>query len=158
VERFSEIARAFASVGAAPPAVRARLWAATSRAPSDYRTLDRWGWVLVAVAIFDVQGLLHVARIYADLVDDGLEPSHHYGTPTSFQALGAELARAVPPLLRVETDRDRAWRWVRALGTVGGHLTEAGREALEHEARFIDPERAANARRVLRRVAERTVR
>jgi hypothetical protein len=158
VERFSEIARAFASVGAAPPAVRARLWAATTWAPSDRRTLDRWGWVLLAVATFDVQGLLHVARIYADLVDGGLEPSNHHATPASFQALGAELARSVPPLLRVETDRDRAWRWVRALGAVGGHLTEAGREALEHEALSIDSERAANARRVLRRVAERTVR
>lgn len=151
--RFSEIALAFASVRAAPPALRARLWATTERAPSDPRELRRWGWVLLAVASFDQQGLLHVARIYADLIDDGIEPSNHHLTPPSFQALGAELASAIPPLLCAETDRDRAWRWVRALGAVGGHLTEAGRRALEHECMSIDRERAANAGRVVRRLA-----
>lgn len=74
---------------------------------------------------------------------------NHHTTPPSFHALGAELASAVPPVLRGETDRDRAWRWVRVLGALGGHLGEAGREALAHEALSIDRERAANAHRVL---------
>lgn len=149
VDRLGAIARAFASVRAAPEGVRERLWAVTLCRPESWRAFSGWGWVLQAVATFDLAGLAHVARGYADLIDDGLEPDNHHTTPSSFQVLGAELAAAVPPRLLAETDRARAWRWVRVLGAVGSHLTEAGREALAHEALSIDRERAANARRVL---------
>lgn len=150
LERAGAIARAFSSVGIAPPFVLDWLRTAADTQPEEWSEIREWGWTLEALATLgDPSNLACVARIYCDLVDDGLPPDNHHRTPVSFHSLGDTLTTRVPPRLEAETDRDLAWRWTRTLGAVGRHITKDGRAALERETLHMDSERARNARRVL---------